>query len=74
MFMSNREHEDRIRSNVRAALQRYMHVLIQKHEDEQDRLLRDLLWAEMRELDYWYCEFVEDEDVSLHSLAERKIV
>lgn len=72
--MSEERHNNRIHASVKMALQRYMHVLIQKHDDEKDRLLRDLLWAEMRELDYWYCQFVENEDVSLYSLAERKAV
>jgi len=72
--MSEERHNNRIHASVKMALQRYMHVLIQKHDDEKDRLLRDLLWVEMRELDYWYAEFVGDEDVSLHSLVERKTV
>jgi hypothetical protein len=71
--MTEGELNVRTEANVRKALQRYMIVLMKKRRDEDDPLLRDLLSAEMMELDYWYGNFVDDEDVSLFDLAERKM-
>ena len=71
--MREKEHNTRIRANVKAALKRYMIVLMQKRGEEDDPLLRDLLSAEIIELEYWYSNFVDEEDVSLFDLAERKM-
>ena len=73
VFMTEGEGKAREEAYVRMALQRYMILLIQKHREEGDTLVRELLSAEIMELDDWYCSLANDEGVSLMAMAQKKI-
>lgn len=65
MNAEEKKHQVRTDANIKMALKEYMEYLDHLHQRESDPVLSRLIHNKMFDLDYWYGQWVGDEEASI---------